>query len=646
MVFWLDREGIMNKNGVVTRVLTSVVSGTAGCLLSLALAVTMGCGRQDTGASASQSATAPAPPSSTDLTTSVAGGGATMPETSGSASAAAPPAASDVSTGGGSSPARLDIPDLQVAPDPHLPVDQSAMASDRSAANPDPIVGAASEGAAVASHSPPPDTTPPATEATGTTDVRPLETPDHLDREPLFVGWPQPKVALMVTGRQFGFMEPCGCSGLDNQNGGLVRRRTLLQQLVERGWPVVPIDAGNQVRRFGRQAEIKFQITIEGLRNKMGYQAIAFGPDDLKLPATELVAVVAPSGSEPSPFVCANVTIYDPSFTSPYLIVEKGGKRIGITAILGERHQREVNNSDITMRGAAEGLAAVWPALRAERCDLYVLIAHASIDESVALGQQFPQFSLVVTAGGAGEPTREPDPIEGTKSQLIQVGTKGMYAGVIGVFDDPTTPLRYQRIPLDSRFADSEEMLQLLAAYQEQLKAVGFEGLGIRPQPHPSGRTFVGSAECRTCHGKEYRIWKDGQNDHAGYHAHAYDTLLNPPERGNIPRNFDPECLSCHVVGWNPQRYFPYESGFLSMEQTPHLINVGCENCHGPGSAHVAAESGDLDLEESEIEELRRQMVLPLSEAEQTCLQCHDLDNSPGFQEKGAFERYWEKIKH
>ena len=39
-------------------------------------------------------------------------------------------------------------------------------------------------------------------------------------------------------------------------------------------------------------------------------------------------------------------------------------------------------------------------------------------------------------------------------------------------------------------------------------------------------------------------------------------------------------------------------------------------------------------------------MVLPLAKAEQHCIQCHDLDNDPNFKEDGAFERYWEEIKH
>ncbi len=420
-------------------------------------------------------------------------------------------------------------------------------------------------------------------------------------REPLFVGWPKPRVALLLTGRQFGFLEPCGCSGLENQNGGLVRRSTLLKELANKGWPVIPIDAGNQVRRFGRQAEIKFQITIEGL-NTMGYQAIAFGPDDLRLPAPELVGVIAPVGDGPSKFVGANVSVIDPAFTLTHLVIEKGGKKIGITAILGARNQQLIQNADVMVRPAEEGLREVWPALAAARCDLYVLIAHATIEESVALAQKFPQFKLVATTGGAGEPTMAPERIDGTDSQMIQVGTKGMYAGVVGLFDDPTTPMRYQRIPLDARFPDSEQMLQLLSAYQDQLKAAGFEGLGVRPQPHPSGLEYIGSKACEDCHEDEYKIWKEGRDGHETRHAHAYATLLNPPKRSKIPRNFDPECISCHVVGWNPQKYFPYQSGFWSLEQTPELIDVGCEDCHGPGARHSAAENGDIEVEEDEME--------------------------------------------
>lgn len=463
----------------------------------------------------------------------------------------------------------------------------------------------------------------------------------------LFAGWPTPRAVLVVNGRQHGYLEPCGCSGLDRQKGGLTRRFTLLKQLRDKGWKVIPIDAGNQVRRFGLQPQIKYQITIEGLK-MMGYQAIGFGPDDLRLSAPELFAIISNTSNDiqSNPFVSANVAILDPSLMSTFRVLTDGGKKIGITSVLGSRNQKLVNNQDVQLQDAKTALATVWPKLNQQQCDLNVLIASGTVDESIELAKQFPGFDIVITTGGAGEPRLQPVKIQGTKVQLIEVGTKGMYAGVIGLFDDPATPIRYQRIPLDARFADSPEMLRLLAAYQDQLKAVGFSGLGIRPQPHPSGMKFVGSATCGDCHPKAYQIWKVGLPGHPAPHSRAYQTLLAPPKRANVPRNFDPECLSCHVVGWNPQQYYPYESGYLSLEKTPNLINVGCEDCHGPGARHSAAENGDIDVSDEELKKLQKAMALPLDKAEQKCLECHDLDNSPDFQVKGAFHEYWEKIKH
>ena len=45
---------------------------------------------------------------------------------------------------------------------------------------------------------------------------------------------------------------------------------------------------------------------------------------------------------------------------------------------------------------------------------------------------------------------------------------------------------------------------------------------------------------------------------------------------------------------------------------------------------------------------LREEMRLPLAggKAERRCLECHDGDNSPDFHKPGAFEKYWEQVKH
>jgi len=144
---------------------------------------------------------------------------------------------------------------------------------------------------------------------------------------------------------------------------------------------------------------------------------------------------------------------------------------------------------------------------------------------------------------------------------------------------------------------------------------------------------FTGSAKCGECHKTAYDIWSKSK------HAHATESLV----KAIPPRLADPECLSCHVTGWSPQEFLPYAGGFKSLEETPLLAGNGCENCHGPGAAHVAAEAGrDLVLRG----QLRESMKLSKAMAEtQQCAKCHDPDNSPEFGHKG-FAFYWSKIEH
>lgn len=464
---------------------------------------------------------------------------------------------------------------------------------------------------------------------------------DEKKREELFVDWPKPAFVLLVTGQQQGYIEPCGCTGLANQKGGLARRDSLVKQtlLKQQRWPVVALDVGNQVRRSGRQQEIKYQMTVEGLK-KIGYHAVGFGPEDLRLSSGELVAAAAADDPSQSLFVSANVAVVDESLTAKYRVIKAGNKTIGVTSVMGAEELKKVQSDEVLHTSPEEALKEVWPKLAAAKCDLYVLLAQASLEESARLAQKFPYFDIVVTGGGQGEPTYQPEKIANTKSLMVQVGTKGMYAGVIGFFAEGTKKLRYQRVPLDDRFPDSPDMLQLLASYQDQLKEEGLEGLGLRPLPHPSGLEFVGSHACADCHTKAFEIWEKTP------HAHATESIVNPQERSEIQRHHDPECLSCHVTGWNAQKFFPYKSGYESLEKSKALHSSGCENCHGPGSAHVAAESGELKANAATLEKLRQQMRLPLAEAERRCIECHDIDNSPDFHVRGAFEKYWEKVRH
>ncbi|HVC96979.1 MAG TPA: multiheme c-type cytochrome, partial [Pirellulales bacterium] len=411
----------------------------------------------------------------------------------------------------------------------------------------------------------------------------------------LFRGWPKPKLALVLTGEQLGYIEPCGCSGLENQKGGLRRRYTLLKQLRGKGWPVVAMDNGGLINRFGRESEIKFEKTVEALATEapqgMGYAAIGFGTADLKLPAGAITAVLAGfEAPEKNPFISANVGVlgFDGGLTRRFAVVKAGGMKLGITSVLGDGYRKQINNDDISFLAAKEGLSRAYQELSAQRCDRLVLLAHAGPKESAELAGQFPAFGVVVTAGGADEPPHEPTTLNGGKTLLIEVGHKGMYAIVLGFYDDKKTPIRYQRVPIDKRFTDAPEMDKIMDAFQAQLRDEEWSRL-VRRAAHHGGK-FAGSRKCAECHQKEFDLWRNTP------HADATVTLT----KVKPPRQFDPECVSCHVTGWNPQEYFPYTTGFDSLKTTPDLAGNGCENCHGPAAAHVAAEmnGGDRALRE------------------------------------------------
>jgi hypothetical protein len=468
----------------------------------------------------------------------------------------------------------------------------------------------------------------------------------------IFVNWPKPQVALLISGELDGYIEPCGCAGLENQLGGLKRRHTFIKDLEKQGWPLVRLDMGGLVKRTGLQTEIKYRYALESLV-EMGYSAVALGAKDLALDVNAVSYAILNLDPQKNPVVSANVGIYDleqsveDGMTKRFRIVEAGGKRIGVTAVLGAKEQQALkNNSDVATISPPQALARVAPEIAAEKPDLQVLLVHGDREEASALSQQFPQFQIVAAAGGAEEPPLQPKKVAGSNAMLLEPGHKGMYVIVLGVTGDAKQPIMYQRVPLDARFAESPEMQAKLVAYQKELQTMTLAGLGLSGTQHPDG-DFAGSAACADCHTKAWAIYEKTP------HYHATETLV---KRVSPPRLHDPECLSCHVTGWNAQEYLPYATGYVSEEKTPDLVGNGCENCHGPAAAHVKVESGEVEVTEAEQEALRaalRMKIVPnegnkegqefeQGKVVQNCMQCHDIDNSPDFD----FQEYWPKVKH
>jgi len=472
------------------------------------------------------------------------------------------------------------------------------------------------------------------------------------DVVPIWEEWPEPQLALLLTGEQHGYFEPCGCTA--NQMGGMARRADLLRKLTDAGWEVRGVDLGGLVRRSVRQAQIKFETTVQALRD-LNYAAVGLGPEDLRLqPDFLLTQDIGGDDDGTLKFVSANLVFYDApelGMPVPSQIVEAGGRRLGITCVMSESTRDDVipegANTGITWSEPEQALEKVLQTFDSQQVDFRILLSHSLPDESRALAEEFPQFDVVVIAQGFSDPDTKaaPEAIAGTL--LLQVGQKGKYAGVLGIYpEDSQTPVRFQLIPLErSEFADGEEMIVHMRDYQQRLKdeqVVLADGVAS----YPSGASFEGADKCGECHSKAYEIWKDTP------HAHAFESLdpehkRNGYERLNgVPRMHDPECLSCHVTGWNPQEYIRYRSGFLNddcaeteAERCLQALLSGnqCENCHGPGSRHVELIETDGDLELA-----RQEVKVSLEQSKAICYRCHDVDNSPNFD----FDDYWPDVEH
>lgn len=457
------------------------------------------------------------------------------------------------------------------------------------------------------------------------------------DNGEYFVGWEKPRVAIVFTGLTNGYIEPCGCAGMDRMKGGLSRRRDFLRGLrEERGWDVVAIDAGQTTVGFGVQEELKFDMAMNAFR-LMEYDAIGIGKGELRFPAYFLLTFTAPTSADsPSLFTSANVGVYGyhDAYALPLKVVERGGLKVGVVSVVCPSEDLEHRDENLLIESPEKKLKELEPRMKKAGCDKWTLIVHGTEAETATLAKKFPIFDFIVTADTPSAPPAEAKKINDAQT-LIEVGEKGKYAVVLGLYD--SGEIRCQRVALDSRFKSSEDVALLMKDYQSILKTLvslkGYrEGLGLNPARSPRAEIlgkYVGAQKCQSCHEEEHRIWLRTR------HANAWKSLTDV---ANPPRDFDPECVGCHVVGWDGLQRFPYVDGFVTAEETPHLQNVGCESCHGPGEKHVAAELGD---DEAAMERIRAEMRLGKS-TKTTCYTCHDADNSPEFD----FDVYYPLIDH
>jgi hypothetical protein len=469
------------------------------------------------------------------------------------------------------------------------------------------------------------------------------------DLQVLFRGWPKPDLALLLSGQQVGYLQPCGCS--DPQLGGLARRYNLIQYLrKDHGWPIVAADLGDIPQSTSPQAKLKYKYSMEALK-LLGYTAVGIGEREINMPLISILPEWALNDHSPrvvaSSLVDKNKVYFDSGMVvhAELSKAENGVPRVGFISVAGPTLVKAVQAQagDVGLEDYAKALSQVLAKLEQSNPEIKVLLFQGPPDEAKACAAKFPQFQIVLCECQEEQPSARHDQVGDT--MVVSVGWKGRHVGVIGIYRTGKAQkpfeLRYQLVEIGPVFETpvgqepSNPIHELMDRYARDVKEGNYLAQYATESKHPlqinyPEATFVGSERCKGCHKSQYVVWEKHP------HSHAYDTLVNKAKRPSL-RQFDGECVGCHTIG------FGYKSGFTNEEATPKLKNVGCESCHGPASLHVAKPSDEklqaalnpIKRKPSETLEQFSTRLFP------SCSKCHDMDNSTHFK----LPDYWDKKK-
>jgi cytochrome c553 len=123
----------------------------------------------------------------------------------------------------------------------------------------------------------------------------------------------------------------------------------------------------------------------------------------------------------------------------------------------------------------------------------------------------------------------------------------------------------------------------------------------------------------------DYKFWYWWAAGADNRYGTVDDVLTAPPVNTNTVQAM---CASCHLNGWERYqdaatgqylvRAVDDPAGDMNIDDDPAMdeINVGCENCHGPGSEHVANPEGSRAIVNPQYLSSERASVV--------CGRCHD----------------------
>lgn len=400
-------------------------------------------------------------------------------------------------------------------------------------------------------------------------------------------------VRIFVSCDTKGWIVPCGCS--TKQSGGLLRRGSLVN-----GANNIVLDAGGAAAGNSEYHQVKFEAILKG-EQLMSVAAHNIGASEAKFGAKTLREIAE---RLKTPFVSANVlTLKGDPVADSSRIVEKNGSRFLITGVLSQNY--ETDGLQI-----ADPRQSILDLLDQHSRDVdgVIVLAYLDRDGILDLAKQLPEVDVIV--GGPTGQTIAPTKVGATI--VTAITNKGKFLSQIEFDQNSDNKWTAETIEVDDSYPDDPLQVNNLKVYHQVLAQRDFTsdstGLSnVTFVSFDSKNSFVGNDRCASCHEKDCSHFTETK------HAIAWKTLMQKQS------HVDPYCQQCHTTGYGTA------TGFSNMATSQSLVNVGCESCHGPSSAHVA-----------------NPKVRTIFQARDQCASCHDRENSPLFR----YDEYWSRIVH
>jgi len=281
-------------------------------------------------------------------------------------------------------------------------------------------------------------------------------------------------------------------TGGDETKGGLARVATGIKREKEkRNHPVLVLDGGDFLMGSLFHMLAREEAMELRLMKDMGYDAMTLGNHEFDLKPKGLARILhsaAAKGGMP-PIVFSNAVFskesdrddaleeaFNQGLVKPYMVLEKGGMKIGIFGIMGkDAAEKSPFASPVTFRDPIETSREMVKALREkEKVDMVICLSHSgvreakSISEDEALAQKVPGIDVIV---GGHSHTRLEKPILINSTLILQASAYGKCVGVLDLLweSGKVRQKTYRLIDIDSSIPGDMALQKKIDSFLEAI---------------------------------------------------------------------------------------------------------------------------------------------------------------------------------